>query len=118
MRRVRWLRSDVSRDAFRQDLLYSFGAFMTVCEITRNDALSRVESVARSGRDPGYEASAVARPAAVPTNDAPSAEEADKELDKLARGPGSNDASPVHSLGTTSPNSSGPSSRRRATWFA
>lgn len=85
MRRVRWLRPDVSRDAFRQDLLYSFGAFMTVCEITRNDALARVEAVARSGRDPGYEASAVARPAAVPTNDAPSAEEADKELDKLAR---------------------------------
>lgn len=85
MRRVRWLRPDVPRDAFRQDLLYSFGAFMTVCEITRNDALSRVEAVARTGRDPGYEAGAFAPKTSPASSDATSAEDADKELDKLAR---------------------------------
>ncbi|MCA8894604.1 MAG: restriction endonuclease [Amphiplicatus sp.] len=52
-RPVGWLRTEVARDAFRQDLLYSFGAFMTVCEISRNNALSRVQSVIDTGKDPG-----------------------------------------------------------------
>lgn len=85
MRRVRWLRPDVPRDAFRQDLLYSFGAFMTVCEITRNDALARVEAVAKTGRDPGYEAGASVPRTAPASPEATSAEDADVELDKLAR---------------------------------
>jgi restriction system protein len=52
-RPVKWLRTDLRRDVFRQDLLYSFGAFLTVCEIRRNDALHRVEQVLQVGRDPG-----------------------------------------------------------------
>lgn len=52
-RTVEWLLKDLPRDVFKQDLLYSFGAFMTVCEIARNNALSRVEEVIRTGRDPG-----------------------------------------------------------------
>ena len=44
-RPVEWLKTDLPRDVFKQDLLYSFGAFMTVCEIRRNDALHRVEQV-------------------------------------------------------------------------
>lgn len=52
-RPVKWLKTDIPRDAFRQDLLYSFGAFMTVCEISRNDALNRVRAVLTTGRDPG-----------------------------------------------------------------
>lgn len=52
-RPVEWLRKDMPRDTFRQDLLYSLGAFMTVCEISRNNALKRVEAVVASGRDPG-----------------------------------------------------------------
>ena len=52
-RPVKWLRADVKRDAFKQDLLYSFGAIMTVCEISRNDALKRVEQVIETGSDPG-----------------------------------------------------------------
>lgn len=52
-RPVRWLTTDVSRDAFKQDLLYSFGAIMTVCEVKRNDALNRVLAVAKTGKDPG-----------------------------------------------------------------
>lgn len=34
-------------------MLYSFGAFMTVCEISRNDALQRVQAVLSTGHDPG-----------------------------------------------------------------
>ena len=52
-RPVKWLATDVSRDAFKQDLLYSFGAIMTVCEVQRNNALHRVLAVAKTGKDPG-----------------------------------------------------------------
>ncbi len=52
-RPVKWLTTDVPRDAFKQDLLFSFGAIMTVCEVRRNDALNRVLAVAKVGKDPG-----------------------------------------------------------------
>ena len=52
-RRVEWLQQDIPRDAFHQDLLYSFGAIQTVCEISRNNALARIEVVIRTRSDPG-----------------------------------------------------------------
>lgn len=50
---MRWLRTEISRSTFHQDLLFSFGATLTVCEIQRNNALNRVMAVASSGNDPG-----------------------------------------------------------------
>lgn len=47
--KVRWLNTDVPRTAFAQDLLYSFGAFMTVCRIAKNDAETRVKAIAAAG---------------------------------------------------------------------
>jgi restriction system protein len=44
-RSVKWLKTDIPRTAFDQDLLYSFGAFMTVCQISRNNAELRVKAV-------------------------------------------------------------------------
>ena len=52
-RPVEWLRPDVPREVFKQDLLYSFGAFMTVCNISRNDAAQRVMTVLEGKPDPG-----------------------------------------------------------------
>lgn len=52
-RPVQWVRSDVPRTAFEQDLLHSFGAFMTVCNISRNDAVKRIEAVLTGKTDPG-----------------------------------------------------------------
>lgn len=52
-RPVKWIRPDVPRSIFKQDLLYSFGAFMTVCNISRNDAVRRVLAVLDGGADPG-----------------------------------------------------------------
>lgn len=46
---VKWLHTDVPRSAFDQDLLYSFGAFMTVCRMARNDAEARVRAMAAKG---------------------------------------------------------------------
>ncbi len=44
-RPVKWLKTDIPRTAFDQDLLYSFGAFMTVCQISRNNAELRIKAV-------------------------------------------------------------------------
>ena len=54
VRPVDWIRPDVARSTFRQDLLYSMGAFMTVCEISRNDAGRRIAAVLKGGEDPGH----------------------------------------------------------------
>ena len=52
-RPVQWLKTDIPRAIFERDLLYSFGAFMTVCQISRNDAARRVASVLGGKPDPG-----------------------------------------------------------------
>jgi len=53
VRPVEWIRLDIPRTTFEQDLLYSFGAFMTVCTITRNNAEVRVGAVLDGKPDPG-----------------------------------------------------------------
>lgn len=45
VREVKWLKTDIPRSTFDQDLLYSFGAFMTVCQIERNNAEARIRSI-------------------------------------------------------------------------
>jgi restriction system protein len=47
-RAVRWFAQDIPRSNFDQDILYSLGAFMTVCEIKRNDAERRVREMAKA----------------------------------------------------------------------
>jgi restriction system protein len=51
-RPVEWLNPDLPRSAFGQDLLYSLGAFLTVCQIRRNNAEARVRAILQTGRDP------------------------------------------------------------------
>jgi restriction system protein len=45
-REVRWLNTEIPRSNFDQDILFSFGAFLTVCAISRNDAEVRVRAMA------------------------------------------------------------------------
>ena len=45
-REIEWIREDVPRSNFDQDLLYSFGAIMTIYRIRRNDAESRIRKMA------------------------------------------------------------------------
>lgn len=52
-RPVEWVRPDVPRTDIKQDLLYSLGAFLTVCRIQRNDAERRIAAVLMGGVDPG-----------------------------------------------------------------
>lgn len=42
---VNWFATDIPRSNFDQDLLYSFGAFLTICEIKRNDAEKRIHAM-------------------------------------------------------------------------
>ncbi|AZD47869.1 restriction endonuclease [Pseudomonas chlororaphis] len=51
-RAVEWIGEAIPRSNFSQDLLYSFGAFMTICRIQRNNAEERIRSMHRNGWQP------------------------------------------------------------------
>ncbi len=52
---VDWIRTDIPRSEIKQDLLFSLGAFMTVCRLDRNDAERRLTKILDGGADPGAE---------------------------------------------------------------
>jgi restriction system protein len=56
VRPVEWIVTDVPRSVIKQDLLYSMGAFSTVCQISRNDAEARLSAIVDTGSDPGSRA--------------------------------------------------------------
>ena len=45
-REIDWFSGLIPRSVFPQDLLYSFGAFLTICKVQRNDAEARVRVMA------------------------------------------------------------------------
>lgn len=77
-RSVKWIR-EVPRSHFGKDLLYSFGAFMTICRITRNNAEQRLEAMRAGGW----------KPESIPAAAAPSSpggeDMAETDLEELAR---------------------------------
>jgi restriction system protein len=86
-RKVKWLKEAIPRDTFGQDLRHSFGAFMTVCEITRNNALGRVKAVLETGKDPGSllgKQGKVSATKQVLDDPEVDAEEADLDIEELA----------------------------------
>ena len=48
-RPVKWIGDAIPRANFSQDLLHSFGAFLTICRIQRNDAEARISAMRSSG---------------------------------------------------------------------
>jgi restriction system protein len=48
-RDVEWFATDIPRDNFDQDILYSLGAFMTICKIHKNDAEARLKEMYKNG---------------------------------------------------------------------
>jgi restriction system protein len=52
VRPVHWQKMDIPRAAFGQDLLYSLGAAMTVCQISRHNAEERIKAILATGADP------------------------------------------------------------------
>ncbi|MFF5244421.1 CBS domain-containing protein [Streptosporangium sp. NPDC000095] len=55
VRRVDWIRTDLSRDVFKSDLRASTTSLLTVCGLSRNDAARRIAYLAEHGVDPGVE---------------------------------------------------------------
>lgn len=51
---VRWIRDDIPRTSFEQDLLYSLGSARTVCQVTRNNAEQRVLEILKGNKDPSF----------------------------------------------------------------
>lgn len=47
-RTVSWFATDIPRSNFDQDILYSMGAFLTICRISRNDAEARIKVMAKN----------------------------------------------------------------------
>ncbi|MBA8792808.1 restriction system protein [Friedmanniella endophytica] len=50
---VDWIRTDVARNAVKQDLLFTLGSALTVFAPTKNHAIARLEAVLATGQDPG-----------------------------------------------------------------
>jgi restriction system protein len=72
-RPVNWF-TEVPRGKIGQDLLYSLGAFMTVCRIERNDAERRIAALAEGTVDPGLRSRRASE--AIPSSQAAVADEA------------------------------------------
>lgn len=49
---VKWIGEAIPRSHFSQDLLYSFGAFLTICRIQRNNAEQRIAAMRANGWKP------------------------------------------------------------------
>ncbi|MFD9001135.1 CBS domain-containing protein [Streptomyces sp. NPDC059582] len=54
VRPVKWLNVDVARAAVAGDLRDSMGSLLTISELSRRNAVERVEALAATGSDPGY----------------------------------------------------------------
>ncbi|MDR0674190.1 MAG: restriction endonuclease [Zoogloeaceae bacterium] len=66
-RAVKWIGEAIPRANFGKDLLYTFGAFMTICRVQRNNAERRIASMRANGWKPEITAAAIK--ASVPAND-------------------------------------------------
>jgi restriction system protein len=84
-RSVKWVGEAVPRTHFSQDLLYSFGAFMTICRIQRNNAETRIETMRKNGWKPETKKAAIKD---IPTDSDEAIEGSDLEQlaeDQIAR---------------------------------
>jgi len=84
-RKVEWLRPDVPRTYFGQDLLYSLGAFMTVCRIRRNNAEERVTAILAGHKDPGLTVSMTEAPDETSVGEDESEATSARDIEQLAR---------------------------------
>ncbi|MCX8037779.1 MAG: restriction endonuclease [Candidatus Sumerlaeia bacterium] len=82
-RPVKWIGEAVPRAHFGKDLLSTFGAFMTICRVQRNNAEARLTAMRASGWKPESMA-AVTKPPVV-SRDATVSEMEDTDLEEAAR---------------------------------
>ena len=86
VRTVHWEKTDVPRTALKQDLRFSLGAFMTICQVARNEAVKRMQIVMEKGQDPGPSLAIpkAGKPSIVETDEIEDADEAPTDIEDLA----------------------------------
>lgn len=83
-RPVKWIGEAIPRSHFGKDLLNTFGAFMTICRVQKNDAEARLKAMRQNGWKPESRRQAVA--ALAPAFDGlPSDAAAEVDLEERAR---------------------------------
>lgn len=80
-RSVKWIGEAIPRVNFGKDLLYTFGAFMTICRVKRNNAEARIAAMRSNDWKP--EAAVATAKVAVAASDEEQA--TDSDLEELAR---------------------------------
>ncbi len=82
-RPVKWIGEAVPRANFGKDLLNTFGAFMTICRVQRNNAEARIAAMRANGWKPESLAAVTKAPTVSPTESASETE--DTDLEEAAR---------------------------------
>lgn len=80
-RAVKWIGEYVPRDHFGKDLLYSFGAFLTICRVQRNNAEARIIAM----RENGWKSESLRALAPAASASTSSSEAAETDLEESAR---------------------------------
>ena len=82
-RQVKWIAEAVPRARFGKDLLNTFGAFMTICRVHRNNAEARIAAMRANGWSPESLAAVTKAPAV--SADESASETEDTDLEEAAR---------------------------------
>lgn len=85
VRTVEWVRTDIPRSTVKQDLLYSLGAFSTYCQVSRNDAATRIAALASGSTDPGVAAGTLPSDSLGDSESALEASDGAVDLEQFAR---------------------------------
>ncbi|MEZ5456123.1 MAG: restriction endonuclease [Lysobacteraceae bacterium] len=80
-RPVKWIAEAVPRTNFAQDLLYSFGAFLTICRVQRNNAEQRIAAMLANG----WKAETISQQVKPAASVATAEDEDDTDLEALAQ---------------------------------
>lgn len=84
-RDVKWIGDAIPRSHFGKDLLNSFGAFMTICRIQRNNAEARLSAMQRNGWKPESMAAVMSPGTTQQGFGITDGEAAETDLEELAR---------------------------------
>lgn len=80
-RTVKWIGEAIPRTHFGKDLLYSFGAFLTICRIQRNNAEQRITAM----RANGWKAETLSALVKTETEATADTDDVERDLGELAR---------------------------------
>lgn len=84
-RSVKWIGEAIPRSNFPRDILFSFGAFMTICQIRRNDAEQRLRAMGKRGWTPESIQTAVASKSSSAVMNDEQLEEDARDLEELGQ---------------------------------